>query len=89
MGTSLVQQRHDPTFEATLLERVQKLSLDPRGSDGAGREYENEPVTTPERRPNLVVPHLRAPDVGAAVPDRNSMPAQDADQFLHELDVPA
>ena len=67
-----VPDGRDPAVEPVLLEREQKLPLHPLRLYGLGRQNHYEPVA-PQRRPDLVVPLLRAQDVGVAVPDWHTM----------------
>ena len=68
------------------LEAIQsgRPSGDPHGIYGIGREHEDEPVATPERRTDFVVPHTCPYDIGFAVPVRDTMSAQDIGESLNE-----
>ena len=79
-----IQQWSDASFESVLLKGVQEFSLHPCRSHGVGREYEDEPIATLERSADLVVPLLGTLDLGIAVPHRNPMAAQHADQPLNK-----
>ena len=89
MSTGPMQQRRDSSFEAVLPERVQELPLDPHGGHGVRGEDQDKPVASPERRADFVVPLPGSLDAGFAVPDRDPMAAQDADQFPDERSIPA
>ena len=64
--------------------RHKEFPLDPFRFNGVGREDEDKPVATPERCADLVVPLLRSLNIDFAVPDRNSVAAQDTSQLSHE-----
>ena len=82
--TRSVEQRSDTSVEPLLLEGVHEFPPHPQRRHRVGRKNEDEPIAATQRSADLVVPSLGAPDVGVAVPIRNAMMAQNADQPLGE-----
>ena len=68
-----VQDGRGPPVESVLLEREKEFALDPSRRHSVRSQDHDEPVAPAQRRPDLVMPLLRAPDVRVAVPHRDAV----------------
>lgn len=67
------QDRSNSVVEPVLLEGEEEFPLDPHGRHRVRRQNHDKPVTTLQRRPDLVMPLLRALNVGLTVPNRDAV----------------
>ncbi len=79
-----IQQRSDASFEPVLLRGVHELSLHPFGSHRIGGKHEYEPIAALERSADFVLQLLGTLNLGVAIPHRNLVVAQNADQPLNK-----
>ncbi len=73
MVARAVQHGHDSSVEAVLLEGEEEFSLDPFRCDGIGGQDQGKSVAAPQGGSDFVVPLLRAPNAGVAVPERDAV----------------
>ena len=89
MVTRFKEDRSDSAVESVLLEGEQEFPLDPHGRHRVRSQYHDKPVATLQCRPDLVVPLLRALNVGLAVPDRDALSPEHIGKLCRKLPVGA
>ena len=63
-------------------ECIRKLTLDPHGFDGSGRQNHQEPITLLQGSADLLLPLLRPSKMCSAVPNRDTMFSQQLSNLI-------